>query len=69
MMPSVLSCCIYNVLFVSVPLTIAVESYAQMFVFFNKKCSRNIIRNKLMKVLNILKNKYDCFSFQWIKFN
>ena len=41
-------------------LAVAVESYAQIFVFFNKFCkeiNKHIIISKLRKCFNILKSK------------
>ena len=48
----------------SVPLTIATESNAQMLVIFN--ISYDDIKNKLGKSLNFLKSKTDHFSFEWV---
>ena len=49
------SCCVCNVFYAFVPLGVAAESYAQMFVVFNKLYN-GIIKNKRMKSLNILKS-------------
>ena len=50
----------------SVPLTVATESNAQMLVIFNKLYD-SIIKNKLETGLNILKSKKDRFSFEWVE--
>ena len=50
----------------SVPLAVATESNAQMLVIF-KKLYDGIIKNKLGKILNILKSIKVRFSFEWVE--